>query len=103
MTRATIKILLAAALVSGTASAIGAPVAAQGVAFRYKDLDLSTDAGRAELEKRIAAVVRQACPDETVTGSRMAVAGAREQCTADVRRQIMSRIEARTGGGSSSS
>lgn len=99
MTRATFRIMLAAALVSGTASALGA----QGVAFRYKDLDLSTDAGKAELEKRIAAVVRQACPDDTVTGSRIAVAGAREQCTADVRRQIMSRIEARTGGSSSSS
>ncbi len=75
---------------------------AESVAFRYNDLDLTTDAGKAELEKRIDTVMRQACPGEAITGSRIASDPERTECMADVRRQIMARINSRSGGGSSS-
>ena len=66
---------------------------AASAAFRYNDLDLSSAAGRAELEKRIDAVMRQACPEEAITGSRISLDGDRAECMADVRRQIMARCK----------
>jgi len=75
---------------------------AASASFRYNDLDLSSEAGRAELEKRIDAVMRRACPEETITGSRISSDSGRAECMADVRRQIMARINTRTARGSSS-
>lgn len=87
-----------------TLFSLGLATAAQatGVALRYNDLDLSTDAGRAELDRRIDRVMRQACPAETITGSRIAVESARAECIAAVRRQIDVKLASRSGGGSSS-
>lgn len=85
-----------------TACAFAAAAQATSVAFRYNDLDLSSDAGKAELERRIDTVMRQACPGETITGSRIASNPERAECMADVRRQIMTRVNSRSGGGSSS-
>lgn len=82
--------------------ALAASAQAESVAFRYNDLDLSTDAGKAELEKRIDAATRKACPGEAITGSRISSETARAECMVDVRRQIMARVNSRAGGGSSS-
>ena len=88
-TRTSITLGLAATtLAFGLASGANAASAA----FRYNDLDLSSEAGQAELEKRIGAVMRQACPEETITGSRIPSDGDRAECMADVRRQIMARL-----------
>lgn len=81
---------------------LAAEAGAAGVAFRYNDLDLGTEAGRAELEKRIDSAMRAACPDETITGSRITVSGARAECMAEVRRQINARMASRPASGSSS-
>ena len=81
---------------------LAAEAGAAGVAFRYNDLDLGTQAGRAELEKRIDAVMRAACPEESTSGSRISISGARAECMAEVRRQINARMASRPAGGSSS-
>lgn len=96
-TKAT-TVLGLAALALGTA----ASAASTSVEFRYRDLDLSTEAGQQELERRIDTAVRRACPDETVTGSRISSNADRAECMADVRSQIAARINSRTKGGSSS-
>ena len=98
MTAIVPKALCAAILACGLPRSANAASAA----FRFNDLDLSSEAGRAELEKRIGAVMRQACPEETVTGSRISSDDDRAECMADVRRQIMARINTRAARGWSS-
>ncbi len=98
MTSRVLKAIIAASLTVG----LTAGASAASAALRYNDLDLATEAGQAELERRIDTVMRQACPEETVTGSRIAVASGRAECMADVRRQIMARVNTRSKGGSSS-
>ena len=90
---ATVSALSAFVLVSS------AKVYADDATFRFGDLDLTSEAGKAELARRIDAAVRRACPDEAITGSRVPVRNARTQCETDVRRQIeafVARRSART-------
>jgi UrcA family protein len=79
---ATLSTLTAISIVSA------ARVYAEDATFRFGDLDLTSEAGKAELARRIDMAVRQACPDQSVTGSRVPIREARAQCEADVRRQI---------------
>lgn len=65
--------------------------------LRYKDLDLSTETGRAELAKRVDAVARKACTPETITGSRIPNRSAQERCIDDAKRQIEAQLAARSG------
>lgn len=83
-------VALPALLLAGAASADTAQL-------RYNDLDLTTEAGKAELAKRIDATVRKACTPETVTGSRIPNRAAQEQCIVDARRQIEEKIAMRAG------
>lgn len=89
------KIILALA----TAALSIAPVAANaatveqrttGVAFR--DLDLTTEAGRAELDRRIDAAARQVCAiGETDVGTRIVTREKRE-CYREARAQLDQRF-----------
>lgn len=64
------------------------PAQAAAAALRIGDLDLATEAGKAELARRVDVAVRQACPEEVTTGTRIGNRAGREQCEADARKQI---------------
>lgn len=87
----------ALAALSLQAAIVSAPALADTAELRYNDLDLSTDAGQAELAKRIDATARRVCKPETVTGSRIPNRGAQEQCIADAKRQIEAQMASRAG------
>lgn len=57
------RIILVAAALAGalTVSAVPAIAAERAVEVRYGDLDLSTEAGVAKLQKRVALAVKQVC------------------------------------------
>jgi len=58
----------------------------------FKGLDLSTEAGKAEMERRIEVAARQACPEVTITGSHIPQEQQRAACMADVRHQIAAHL-----------
>ncbi len=68
--------------------------------LRINDLDLSTAAGKAELDRRIEKVAAKACPAQTTTGSRIPDREGQKLCMADVRKQIEARLANREGRGS---
>jgi len=78
-------------------------VAVPGAAFagtsqlKIGDLDLATDAGRAELDRRIDIAAHEACPPETITGSRLPNRGIQNRCIADVKRQLAACFDAQSG------
>ncbi len=77
----------------GAATIVLAPAAHAGAAaLRIGDLDLTSEAGKSELARRIDAAVLEACPAETVTGSRIANRSARDACIADARKQIEAHV-----------
>src|SRR5690606_12454897 len=66
----------------------------QPVAVQYSDLNLASEAGRQELDRRIEAAVRKTCGmGETVTGSRIPSREARK-CYHETRSQIDQRFAA---------
>jgi UrcA family protein len=69
-----------------------APAFAQAAAVRYADLDLSSAAGQAELERRIESATRQVCKAEASTGTRIVDQDERERCRDEVRAQIAARL-----------
>ena len=77
-----LAIAAAAILVTGTAAL------AQSAQLRFDDLDLASDAGKAELSRRIDLAAEQACPPESITGSRMSLRAAQQRCIADAKQQI---------------
>ena len=68
-------ILAAAAAALGAATVLATPAVAEtpvSVAVKFSDLDLSTSAGQAQLERRIDNAARSACGmDEVRSGSRL--------------------------------
>jgi UrcA family protein len=82
------KLTLAIALALSSASA----AFAQEASFRYADLDLSSAAGQAELERRIESVARQVCRAEAATGTRIVDQDELARCKSDVRAQIAARL-----------
>ena len=88
---ATLSTLSAISIVSS------ARVYADDTTLRFGDLDLTSEAGKAELARRIDAALRLACPDEAITGSHIPNRKARALCEAGVRRQIDSFIARRAG------
>jgi UrcA family protein len=93
--------LLAAAAVLGAAFAI--PAAAESVAVKYSDLDLSTSAGQAQLERRINNAARSICgSDSANTGTRLRSDDARqclENAKARVHEQVAEAISRDSGRG----
>jgi UrcA family protein len=92
------KPLILAALAALSAAALipASPAYAGAAALRIGDLDLTSEAGKAELERRISTAVRQACPEETSTGTRISDRASQEQCEADARKQIEAHLARRT-------
>lgn len=74
------------------------PALAADAKLTWKDLDLNTDAGKAELGRRIDAAAAQVCTTEPVTGSRLAHR-ATSSCLAEARAVITERIAAKTAPG----
>ena len=94
------QILAAAAL--GAATVFAVPAAAQStVAVKYADLDLTTSAGQARLERRIDRAVREVCGmDETNVGTRLPSDEA-EQCYAETKVRIQAQVAAMVARGNS--
>jgi UrcA family protein len=82
------KLTLAIALALTSASA----AFAQETTVRYTDLDLSSAAGQAELERRIENATRQICRAEPITGTRIVDYNELERCRDDVRAQISAKL-----------
>lgn len=85
--------VLATAAVLGAAMA--APASAQApeaVTVRHSDLDLSTEAGQAQLERRIDRAARAACGlNEVSTGTRLPTGFAR-QCYNDAKARVHEQV-----------
>lgn len=86
-------VILAAALATGLAApALAAPEVTTSTAVKYSDLDLATQAGQDQLERRIDSAARAACGLDSVrTDSRVASASARrcyEQTRTNVHKQV---------------
>ncbi len=93
-------ILFPALALALTAAPIIPAMAAQpsGNVVRFNDLDLDSEAGKAELDGRIRAVARRICVAQPQTGSRLAS----KSCIDDIRQQVLAQVEAkqtRTGKG----
>lgn len=71
------SIIAAALAVVATAAPA---VAAEPVAVRYSDLDLSTAAGQARLERRIDSAARAACNLDEIRTGRFTPSTAQRQC-----------------------
>jgi UrcA family protein len=98
MTIRTISLALAAASALITpAIAFAGETQTQKVTIAYKDLDLSTEAGQKELDRRMDKAARDACGmDEKVTGSRLSTSESRE-CYGAARTQIGQSLSHLTG------
>ena len=88
MTRFALALIVSAGLALPTVAQ------ANHVQVRYGDLDLSTSAGRATLDKRIGTAARSACT-ETAEGSQAAADRATRKCRAAVRAEATDRIASR--------
>lgn len=87
----TIGLVLAAfAATTLTLAAAPAAMAADGQ-VSWKGLDLTTDAGRAELDSRIETAATQICDTGAMTGSRVD-RGPSRTCLADARSAIRSQL-----------
>jgi UrcA family protein len=71
---------------------LASPAFAQEATVRYADLDLSSTAGQAELERRIENAARQVCRSEPITGTRIIDRDEEQRCKDDVRTQITARL-----------
>ncbi|KRA81577.1 UrcA family protein [Altererythrobacter sp. Root672] len=99
MTIRTLSLALAAAsaLITPAVAFAGENQTTQRVRIAYKDLDLSSDAGQKELDRRMDKAARDACGmDEKVTGSRIATSESR-QCYSTTRTQIGQSLSHLTG------
>lgn len=79
-----------------------APAAAKSVAVEYRDLDLTSEKGRKQLDRRINKAARQVCGvDEVTTGSRLKALSLQcyRKAKKDAAVQVASVIESRSLGG----
>jgi UrcA family protein len=79
-----------------TACLAATPALAGNAKLVWNDLDLGTEAGRAELDSRIEAAAQQVCAPEAVTGSRLAPSNPSARCLLDARDEIRAQLAART-------
>jgi len=71
------------------------PAFAADAKLGWSDLDLTTAAGKAELDRRIDAAAQQVCAPEAVTGSRIAPRSPSASCLADAHQAIAEQVAAR--------
>ena len=86
-----ITIALAAAALAGT------PALAGEAKLGWKDLDLTTEAGKTELDRRIEVVAVQACSPKTSTGTILTQrtnAACLDQARAAIKAQVSAKIAA---------
>lgn len=95
MTKILFSALTASALAAAAASFVPAAIAGETAALQYNDLDLSTEAGKAELSKRIDVAARKACRTQPSTGSRIQSNDGMDECMANVRQQVEKRLAAK--------
>lgn len=87
----TIGFMLAAATATAlTLAAAPAAMAADG-SVTWKGLDLTTDAGRSELDSRIETAAQSICNNGAITGSRVD-RGPSRTCLADARTEIRAQL-----------
>ena len=80
--------LAAAAAFAASAPAAAAEATVSTADVSYKDLDLTSEAGQKELDRRVDRAARQVCGmDEAVVGSRVVPRESR-QCYQDARQQL---------------
>jgi UrcA family protein len=99
------------ALAASAALAGSLPAGAATAELTWKDLDLTTEAGRTELDRRVEAVALKACKRDRMTGSNMRKAPS-AQCVSDAKAQLRAKLSAKlpqynnfaaaTGGGAES-
>lgn len=90
MTRTfTLALALAASL--GGTTAFAQP-ADRNAEFRVNDLDLSSSAGQAELDRRISSAARKICGDGMRTGSNIPDRTWLKSCKAQVRAQVTEQV-----------
>ena len=85
--------LSAAALAAGILSMTPVAFAATS-SVTWKDLDLSTEAGRTELDNRVHTAAQAICTPQVTTGTIIRRAPT-ARCVADAREQIKARVAAR--------
>lgn len=96
MTKTLLSALTASALAAASISFAPVAVAGETATLDYSDLDLATEAGKAEFSKRVDAAARKACRTKPTTGSRIESKAGLDTCMADVRRQVEARLATRT-------
>ena len=74
-------------------------LAAQSASVQYKDLDLATPAGKAELNKRIGRAAAPVCRDSIMTGTLLSQTLCQSQVREFVRSEILQREERAGKGG----
>jgi UrcA family protein len=95
MTKILFSALTASALAAAAVSFAPAAVAGETAQLQYNDLDLSTEAGKAELSKRIDVTARKVCRTAPSTGSRIESREGLDECMANVRQQVETRLATR--------
>lgn len=94
-----VRALIAAAIVTGSIALATLPAAAEPVsrAVRYADLDLTSQAGRDGLDRRVTNAVRQMCGamPELALDQRANVRACRTSAQNDARTQVARLIESR--------
>jgi UrcA family protein len=85
---ATLPLILGASLIATTALAGSATI-------RYDDLDLTTEAGMSELDKRVNRAAVRMCRDKGLTGTRIPVQSDSPEikaCREGVRAEVMAKL-----------
>lgn len=77
------------------AAAVATPALAGEARVSWKDLDLSSETGKAELDRRIAAAAQKVCTLDIVTGQ-LVRRSPSKSCLAEASDRISSQIAART-------
>jgi UrcA family protein len=88
----TITAALLSAAIFATPLVASAQEGGRTTGVTYRDLDLATQEGRTELDRRIDAAAREACGmDETILGTRLPTSSQR-RCYRDAREQLDQRF-----------
>jgi UrcA family protein len=85
--------MLAASVTAAT------PALAGEARLTWSDLDLTTDAGKTELDRRIAAAATEACRPQVLTGSTLSRRAPAPRCLADTKEALAARIAAQRNHG----
>lgn len=87
---------IASAFTLAAACLAATPALAGDAKLHWKDLDLATEAGRAELDRRIDVAARTVCAPEAVTGSRLARSRPSAACLAEARSHMSAQVAAKS-------